>query len=256
VVQGFNCGYWLAVGAGALIIGAVATPTFAQLKPEARVGSRLPVAPQEIERSDTGRILDEFATCIVEKRRALASAYIVDRSAFRFAQKYRRLADGECLLPTNGLAEEIALKLDDESMRYALAEALLRDELATIDAAKLSSAPPMPIPPVYDYSGETKARGKKSDDKTPEEERAADLAKIIMYKFGDCTVRANPIAAQAMLQAARGSNAEGIAVQSLMPALGSCLEKGAQVTLNRTRLRGALAVSYYSLAHAPPALAR
>jgi hypothetical protein len=76
-----------------------------------------------------------------------------------------------------------------------------------------------------------------------------------MYKFGDCAVRTAPLAARAFLQAAPGTSAEGAAVQSLKPALGSCLEKGAQVTLNRTRLRGALAVSYYSLAHASPALA-
>jgi hypothetical protein len=40
-----------------------------------------------------------------------------------------------------------------------------------------------------------------------------------------------------------------------VPVLGNCLEKGAQVSLNRTKLRGAIALSYYALAHAPVATA-
>lgn len=232
------------------LVATCPVPVLAQIKPEPYAGSRIPVSTNEMKQADTRRVFEDFANCVVKKRRALASAYILDRSAFDFQQKYGRLADGECLSPTNALALGIELKLDDESMRYGLAEALLRTEISAIEPTRLSNAPPIPTPVVYDFSQSAKSRDPKLDDAAVEEMRAKALAKIVMYKFGDCTVRTAPVAARALLQALPGREEERIAVDALRPALASCLEKGSQVTLNRTRLRGAIAVSYYSLAHA------
>ena len=236
--------------AGAWVLAL--SPVQALAQSELDLGSRIAVSRGELKQKEVQRVLAEFATCVIDKRRALASAFILDRSIFRFDEKYGRLADGFCLEPTNALAPGITMKLDDEAMRYALAEAILQDEIANIDPAKLSSAPPIATPMVYDYSAVAKARDSKVDEKAVDEMRAAALAKVIMYKFGDCTVRSAPLEVREFLQSAPGTSAEGAAIRALNPALGSCLEKGAQVTLNRTRLRGALAVSYYSLAHAPP----
>lgn len=237
-----------ALGA-ALLLANGSVSTAAQLKPESYLGSRISVKPEELRQEEGRRVSGEFPTCVAKKRAALASAYILDRSSFDFKQKYGRLAEGDCLQPSDAFALEFALRLDDESMRYSLAEALLRDGLADIDPMQLPKAPPIPIPLVYDYS--KAANSANVDDKAREQIRAAAVAKMVMYKFGDCAVRADPVAARSLLQAPPGTDNERKAVDTLRPALGSCLEKGSQVTLNRSRLRGAIAVSYYSLAHAP-----
>ena len=140
-------------------------------------------------------------------------------------------------------------------MRFALADALLQDEIATIDPAQLPKAMPLQIPflSTADYEPKVGRQYSAEEMKALDEKRLRDQATLILYRFGDCAVRSDPQDARTLLLTPAGSAAEGTAFQSITPSLGVCLEKGAQIKLNRTMLRGALAFSYYSLAHAPAA---
>ncbi len=228
----------------------------AQFEPETHLGTRIPTRPEKFKQDRTEQVLAEYASCVVKKQRTLASQFVLDRTTLQFEKKYRPLADGNCLAEATGtFFVEVGLTLSGDAMRFALAGALLRDEIADIDPARLPQAAQLQIPLLSNADYEPKmGRHYRTDElKALEESRQKDQTTLIMYRFGDCAVRSNPQASRALLQAAANSDAEAAAVQSIMPSLGGCLEKGAQIKLNRTVLRGALGFSYYSLAHAPVA---
>jgi hypothetical protein len=249
----------LTLSAMALIpIGTWSTAATAQLQPEAHLGSRIPVQPHTFKEDKTKQVLADFASCVVKKQRALASQFVLDRTTLDFGKKYKPLADGNCLIDVTGTYfAEVGLTMGGETMRFALAEALVRGELATIDPAKLANAARLQIPllTAADYEPKVDRQYREADLKALEGRRNKDQLALIMYRFGECAVRAAPQNARALLQAPANSDAEGTAFQSMMPAFSACLEKGSQFKLNRSVLRGTIAFSYYSLAHAPAAAA-
>jgi hypothetical protein len=234
-------------------ISVVSTAATAQLEPEAHLGTRIPTRPETFKQDRTEQVLAEYASCVVKKQRVLASQFVLDRTTLQFEKKYRALGDGNCLVEATGTYfAEVGLSLSGDTMRFALAEALLRDEIGGIDPARLSQAAELQIPLLSNADYEPKSgRQYRSDElKALDENRQRDQTTLIKYRFGDCAVRSNPQGARVLLQTAANSGAEAAAIQAIMPALGGCLEKGAQIKLNRSVLRGALAFSYYSLAHA------
>ena len=237
-------------------IAVVSTAAAAQLEPETHLGTRIPTRPETFKQDRTEQVLAQYASCVVKKQRALASQFVLDRTTLKFEKKYRSLGDGNCLVEATGTYfAEVGLTLSGDMMRFALADALLRDEIAGIDPARLPQAAQLQIPLLSnaDYEPKTGRQYRSVELKALEESRQKDQTSLIMYRFGECAVRSNPQGSRALLQAAANSAAEAAAVQSIMPSLGSCLEKGAQIKLNRSVLRGALGLSYYSLAHAPVA---
>lgn len=197
----------------------------------------------------------DFATCVVSKNRALASQYVLDRSSLDFESRYEPLLDNACVRQTAGPVDEEALKKASETMRFALAEALLGAEIDRIDPTALTQAQQLPVPRVVAARYEPEVGKPYSLDELNalNEQRRKDEAAVVMYRFGECVVRTNPVGARAILQAAPDSSAEMKAVQAHMPALSNCVERGAQFRLDRAQLRGALALAYYTLAHAPVA---
>jgi hypothetical protein len=245
-----------ALGAVVLVTIAWAVPATGQLKPEPHLGSRIPVEPEKLKQDKTRQVLSDYASCVVKKQRPLASQFVLDRTTLRFEKKYRPLADGNCLLDATGAYfAEVGMGLGEDTMRFALAEALLRDEIATIDPGRLPQAVQLQLPllATADYEPKIGKEYRADDLKALDEERQKDQTTLIMYRFGDCVVRTDPQRARAVVQAAANSDAEAVALQAITPAFGACLEKGAQLKLNRSILRGELAFSYYSLAHAPAA---
>lgn len=249
---------WLSRGMALAILAAGSHAAMAQMQPEARLGSRIPVKPETASEDQTHKVVRAYATCVVANQRALASQFVLDRTRLGLGDKFRPLADGNCLLEASGASfADVALRTWGDSMRFAFAEALLRDEIGTIDPAQLPAAPKLQVPLLNaaDYEPRTERPYTADDLKTLDEKRQRDMTSIVMYRLGDCVVRSDPQNARALLQASAGSDAEGGAFQALMPALGACLEKGAQLKLDRAALRGAVAFGYYSLAHAAPQVA-
>ena len=228
----------------------------AQIDPEPRVGSRIPQKPETASRQFTQDTVRRFAECVVKRQQKLASEFVLDRTTLQFEIRYYPLADSYCLgLQSDPHYDEIGLKIGGDMMRFALAEALLQTELARIDPASFASAAPLVQPAVNekDYQPQTNRSYTAEELKKFDEDRRRDLLTLVEYRFGECVGRADPQGSRTFLQAVPDSNAEGAALQGLMPALGGCVEKGAQFKLDRTVLRGALALAYYNLAHAPKA---
>lgn len=248
---------WALAGFAAGVSGLCA-PAFAQIAPEPRVGSRIPQEAETASRAFTRDTIRHFAECVVKRQPKLASEFVLDRTTLQVGNRYYPLADSYCLgLQSAPYYDEIALKMGGDTMRFALAEALLQPDLARIDPADLAKAAPLVLPAVQEknYQPEMNRSYTPDELKKLDESRRRDLLTLVEYRFGECVGRADPQGSRTFLQAMAESDAEGVALQALMPALSSCVEKGAQFKLDRTVLRGALALAYYNLAHAPKAAA-
>lgn len=217
--------------------------------------SRIPTKSGKLDRDQTLDLVRNYATCIVKYQRNLASRYVLDR-ALNTHGKYSALNDTDCLFSISAVDyDEVAVAIRGSSFRFALAEALLGDELAAIDPAVLAKAPPLsqPLLDPADYKPKGSPPYSAEILKKLDDDRARDQVVLLMYRLGDCTIRANPVETMAVLKASPGSSDEAAAFQSLVPTLASCVEKGASLKFDRQVLRGVLAFSYYSLAHAPGA---
>jgi len=246
---------WILAGFAAGVFGLFA-PATAQIGPEPRVGSRIPQKAETASREFTRDTIRHFADCVVKRQPKLAREFVLDRSTLQFGNRYYPLADSYCLgLQSDPFYDEIALKMGGDTMKFALAEALLQSEFAKIDPANFTTVAPLVLPALEEknYQPETNRSYTPEELKKLDENRRRDLLTLVEYRFGECVGRADPEGSRTFLQAMAESDAEGVALQALMPALSSCVEKGAQFKLDRTVLRGAVALAYYSLAHAPKA---
>ena len=79
-------------------------------------------------------------------------------------------------------------------------------------------------------------------------ERSAYAA---LSPFGECVVRASPAQSLAVLRTRVETPEEDAALKAVFPVLGSCLEKGSALRLNKFVMRGTLALNLYRLARAP-----
>jgi hypothetical protein len=237
-----------------LFILAPASAAAAQFSPEAHVGSRVPQKAEMGTNAQTRDVMRQFAECLVKRQPTVASRFILDRSTLRISRPYEGLLDGNCLVDaTDPFYDTVGLRMAEDSMRFAIAEALLRREIGNIDPATLVSAEALSMPILQEKDYQPEKDRTYSRDELAEFDSARQRERLILveYRFGECVVRANPQGSRAYLQTADGSDTEGAALQALMPTLGNCVEKGAQFKLDRRILRGSLAFNYYALAHAP-----
>lgn len=197
------------------------------------------------ERATTGD-LQRFAECAVRLHPKEASQLVLDVSGLAM-QKYRAVVfDADCLSPTM-----LALKIPPAEARFAIAYALVRNQLQTFDPSTLPLASPLPVPnliPQYPPSNRRISQ-KELQEREYRKKRAESV--LALQAFGECVVRANPHASRAVLFAKPNSADETQAFNSLMPALSGCLIKGHEFRVDKSSMRGALAVNYYRLAMAP-----
>lgn len=70
---------------------------------------------------------------------------------------------------------------------------------------------------------------------------------VAYRKFAQCVVRTDPVASRALVLGPVGSANEAAAIQTLSPALGSCIDKGVTINLTKERLSGLVAEALYRL---------
>ena len=211
-----------------------------------------PAEKSEYSAAETRRMIDEYGACIVKKQAARASQAIlenVDNSLL--LRKYRRLIDGTCLPLPKGATLEA--RFAGDQYRYALADALVRRELAaapapTLDAiARLDHRDPGEPPSRVD------AKGRPLKEKANQEAlEGYQRARAFTYlsRYGECVVRVDPAAARALLLTKPESAEESAQFAAMQTALGSCLPEGETLKLGKLSLRGTIAINYYRLAHA------
>lgn len=221
------------------------------------LGAAVAAQPQsDFSTKETRRILDDYGTCIVQRWSRIASeAIIANVSNRELMTRYKRLIDGACL--QRGRPGALTARFVGDQYRYALADALVRLELAARPAPLLAGVPPLRHHEAVEPS-KLSAKGKPLK---PAQYAAAlksyEEAKGFNYlsRYGECVVRVDPAGVRGLLLARPETPEEGARFSALSTPLATCLPEGQTLRFGKLALRGTLAVNYFRLAKAAASLA-
>lgn len=193
------------------------------------------------------KVMGDFARCTVKYDHELARKFVLMSPADQLPeQEFKRITDWRCLGLLGG-----RLKMRPFQYRAALAEELIRKESARLSDSEARTLPPLdwstPI-----YNGELF----NVFSSALAERRDYPAAEMALGRLGECVVRAKPSGALSVLRTKREAD-ELAAMKALSPQIAECAPAGETLTLDRSNLRAAMALSYYRLAMtAPPASGR
>ena len=215
-------------------------------------------APQsDVDVRETRAMVHSYGECVVKTQQKRASeAILANVDNGTLLRRYRRLIDPGCVPRRPG--ETVQMRFHGDQYRYALADALVRKELAGVPAPKLDSVPrldhrdPGPPPTRISASGKT-IKEADYQEAVAGYERAQ--AFTFLSRYGECVVRANPEATKALLLTVPSTPEESAQFAALGPALSACLPgDGETLKLGKLAIRGTLGVNYYRLAKAAEAV--
>lgn len=228
--------------------------TGAQLEPEPRIGTRIPVPPEDFPLDKTREVMRDFAECAVKKRPALAHGMVLDVSTHTVQNRFMPVADPDCLVQATLASYDVTrLEMTRDIFRFAVAEALVKKNLSGFDPLQLRQAAALgtPVIDLTEFMPKPNHRYRKAELEELELGRKKAEGGLALTKYGECVVRAAPAGARRLLDTRINSEDELGALRSLMPAFSGCLDRGAQFRSDRAALRGAIALNYYRLAYAP-----
>jgi hypothetical protein len=214
----------------------------------------LPDNARNIPARQVRALVADYGDCIVKREAARASAAILaGLNSNELLDRYPQLMQESCL--HNRLGERVEVRFSGDQYRFAIADALVRRELAAV--------PPPVLDDVASLDHHGPAGPPTSDAKDrPLEGRALELAMRdyevdraahYLWRYGECVVRVDPAAAKAMLMTDPASPEEGVRFAAMSNALGTCLGEGRTLEFGKAALRGTIAVNYYRLAKTPRA---
>lgn len=215
-----------------------------------------PPSPQQIR-----AFLAEYGTCIAKREPELAHRAVLGEANFHYeSPEGKRLRQRECMdaallrNSSDGFTGRLRMRLDDDTYRGVIAEALIANRAVSLDPAKL------PAIAALDYNEPRPLRttdrdGKPIPEDRLERQRAAIARRaeaVALGRLGECTVRTAPVPASAVLATQIDTPTELQALNALGQTLGQCIKAGETVSLDRISVRGALATAYYRLSQAKP----
>jgi hypothetical protein len=211
----------------------------------------LPDNAQLVPPKQVRALVAGYGDCIVKREAARASAAIVTGlSANEMLARYPQLIQDTCV--PGQLGDLVQVRFSDDQYRYAIADALVRRELAAVPPPVLDDVPPLShggpaAPPTVDSKGRPlTGRALEAATRNYDRQRAANY----MWRYGECVVRVDPAAAKALLLTEPSSKEENARLSAMGTALGTCLAEGRSLEFGKADLRGTIAVNYYRLAMA------
>ncbi len=207
------------------------------------------------------KFLADYGECIAKREPELArKAILVGANFNRESPEGKRLKQRECMDEDNlrntvsGFQGRLRMRLDDDTYRGVIAEALVVKGSRLLDAAGVRAIPLL----TYDETRPLRVQypdGKPIPEGKLARQRAAIARKaeaVQMGKLGECVVRNAPENSRSVLSSALETPAELQSINALGPILGQCIKAGETVSLDRMSVRGALAIAYYRLSQAQP----
>lgn len=203
---------------------------------------------------ETRRLLDDYGRCIVKRWPKLAGDAIrrnADNS--ELMKRYRVLIDGSCL-PVRGQGA-LRVKFEGDQYRYALADALVRQELAAVPPPVLDDVPQLQRREPVEPSKLSRSGKPLKPAQYAAAVRGYEQAQAFDYlsRYGECVVRIDPAAAKALLMTAPETSEESARFAAMSTALATCVAEGRTMSFGKLALRGTIAVNYYRLAKAAAA---
>ena len=247
----------IALSAGGILTAGAAPPTGSNITPDT------PLARSEEQRDfttkETRALVHGYAKCVVARRFAKASEGLLRNVDNRtLIREYPILIDSDCLSDQKRIRNDmrigtVRMSFEGDLFRYALADALVSRELASVPApdlsavAKLDHRMPGAKPEQVSASGKKMSR-RKYDAAMKDYGEAVAFSYLSFY--GECVVRTAPSTARALLLTVPDSPEEKERFDALRPAFAECLSEGTSLRFGRTALRGTIAINYYRLAKA------
>jgi len=203
--------------------------------------------------SEVRRVQASFARCVVRRRASVAERYVLDADPKSRLKLSGRVGDPECLAQTLETFGTTQMRFPADTMRYALAEALVRYRLPKIPLQNLEAIPPLahPAPIQADPGTLQDIAGRPLTAAELADIREVAVATPYLSRLGECVVRFNPAASYALLMTDADSTAEDTAIESIKGALANCIDAGRALKLNKMTVRGTVALNYFRLAKAP-----
>ena len=243
-----------------LLAFAMAAPPAAAPKPEPRrqveTGSRL---AKRVDTSERGQgevrgIQAIYGQCVVKKQYNAARQFVItpDLEDAEWRRLAGKVADSDCLTAAAASAGEVEMKFPNDTMRYALADALVRRDYPAATTVNLKNAAAL-VQPDFDETKFLPKPGHKAKQRELDqlaENRSKRIALVYLAQFGECVVRENAATSHALLMADPDSPGESAAFASLKPVLANCLVTGRTLSFNKSTLRGTIAMNFYRLAQA------
>lgn len=240
-----------------LAISAVASAQIpdSEVPPGSRVSKKVEKTPYND--SEVRRVQAKFGTCVVKKRRDAARRYLLDHATHGSDDRDRSkligvLADGDCLIEAAKATSDVHMTLPGDTMRYALAEALIRSDLSQQRPSGFDQIPRLAQPELdeSDYALKPREKPRPARLAELEKKRSEGAITVFLASFGECVVRSSPAMSRALLDTAAGSTEESTNFAALNETLGSCIGVDGQFRLNKSNTRGSIAMNYYRLASA------
>lgn len=212
-----------------------------------------PCSPADASNKGAGAraMMNKFAQCMVQRRPDFARRYVLNWGVPPSRSDLQEIASSACLLWAG--SDVIELNMRDALFRGALAEQLIRRELAKADVID-----PIPLPALEWPGAQRPAAGGEKGPrvnaaaagKEAERRYAVAVSDNQVMPLGECVVRADPAGSRTALLTEMDSADELARMKAMSPTIARCIAQGATPKFNRTILRAALAISYYRLAAA------
>jgi hypothetical protein len=192
-----------------------------------------------------------YGECIVKREERRASEAILGNvSNDDLIKRYPQLVRGECVPMLVG--DAISMQFGGDQFRYAIADALVRRQLAQVPPPVLDDVPAL----THREPGEAPnadAKGRPLTGRALQEahrDYQEEQGSAYLSRYGECVVRVDPAAAKALLMTEPESGAEAAQFAAMSTALATCLAEGHTLSFGKVALRGTIAVNYYRLAMA------
>lgn len=212
----------------------------------------LAAATREFSVHDTRLLIDDYGTCVVRRKHdSAATALSRNLDNADLMKFYPELVDGRCM-DGPPLARTTRVRFQGDEFRYAIADALVRKDLASLPPPAVASVPPLDhreptLPSRVDAKGHA-LNEREYQQAVQAYER--ETAFTYVSRLGECIVRANPAEARDLLATKPESPEENSSFVAMGGAISSCVNNGEKLSLNKLILRGTIAVNYYRLATA------
>jgi len=194
---------------------------------------------------NTREIFKNFTECIVGKHPKEAAAVVLSETlSTEIMRHHPDLITADCLH-----ADQLQIP-GGEFVLYGFAEALLRREYANGLPADIAQAAPLEHKSVEPQLQPGKRLGARELAAIEKDAKEANALRALSI-YAECVARSDPAVALKLVLADPGSSKETSAFVALQPALSSCLDKGATITLDKAAVHGAIALNLYRLAKAP-----
>jgi hypothetical protein len=190
----------------------------------------------------------KYTDCVVKKRPKDAAEIVLSTiKNGEIMRTYPRVITPDCI----GNGQQ--LKLPGDFLRYGLAEALVRRELAQGLPRDIALAAPLAHVQVDEADDQPKPGKtlKPKELQRIEEDKGKARAFRMLSLYGECIDRSDPAAALRLILSATVSNEETQAFAALKPTLQNCLNEDQTIAFTRVSLRGTIAMNLYRLAKAP-----